>query len=254
MSAAPALVVHVPHASLAIPDDVAATLLLRGDALARELLAMTDRYTDELFAFAAPEAARVVFPVSRLVVDPERFERDADEPMAARGMGAVYERTSDGRALREPPSPAARAGLLGRFYRPHHAALEAAVAAALDAHGRCLVLDAHSFPSAPLPYEDDQDPARPDVCIGTDAFHTPARLRDEAVAAFRSEGLVVAVDRPFAGALVPAAHFRREPRVAALMIELNRRLYMHEATGARSADFDAIAHVLRRAILRLAPA
>lgn len=39
--------------------------------------------------------------VSRLVVDPERFTDDAQEPMAAVGQGAVYTRTSDGSALRE---------------------------------------------------------------------------------------------------------------------------------------------------------
>lgn len=252
MSRAPALVVHVPHASLAIPDDVAATLLLRGTELDRELLVMTDRYTDALFSVPGVAATHVVFPVSRLVVDPERFERDEDEPMAARGMGVVYERTSDGRRLRERPSPEARALLLDRFYRPHHAALERAVSAALEAHGRCLLVDAHSFPSKPLPYEDDQDPDRPEICVGTDAFHTPAWLRDAAVEAFRDEGLRVAIDRPFAGALVPAAHHRKVPAVRSVMIEVNRALYMDEATGARGRRFDEIADVLRRVIERLA--
>ena len=36
--------------------------------------------------------------------------------------------------------------------------LTALVAEALEAFGTCLVLDAHSFATVPLPHEPDQDP------------------------------------------------------------------------------------------------
>lgn len=111
------------------------------------------------------------------------------------------------------------------------------VAEALSARGRCLVLDGHSFPSRPLPYELDQRDARPDVCIGTDSFHTPSWLCELATAAFERADFSVAVDRPFAGALVPAAYYAGEVRVAALMVEINRALYMDERTGERLASF-----------------
>ncbi|MCP3404077.1 N-formylglutamate amidohydrolase [Bradyrhizobium sp. CCGB01] len=51
-------------------------------------------------------------------------------------------------------------------------------------------------------------------------------VRDELVAAASAAGFSVLIDRPFAGALVPAKHYQREPRVQAVMIEVNRRLYM----------------------------
>ena len=70
---------------------------------------MTDAFTDELFAPTSFEAARVVFPISRLVCDVERFPDDADEPMALRGMGAVYVKTTDGRPLRQHLTAAQRA-------------------------------------------------------------------------------------------------------------------------------------------------
>jgi N-formylglutamate deformylase len=56
-----------------------------------------------------------------------------------------------------------RARLIGEHYRPHHAALERAVANALERTGQCLLIDAHSFPSVPLPYELDQEFRRPDI-------------------------------------------------------------------------------------------
>lgn len=245
---APRIVVHVPHASVVIPDDVRASFLLGDDDLERELVAMTDRYTDEIFALPQEIATSILFPVSRLVVDPERFADDASEPMSGKGMGVVYTTTSDGRPLRSAPPPNDRALLLARFYEPHHAALERAVAAALEAHGSCVVVDAHSFPSRALPYEDDQRDDRPEICIGTDAFHTPKGLRDLAVAAFRTRGFSVDVDRPFAGALVPMTFYRRDARVQALMIEVNRALYMDERTGDRLDSFAVIQRRIQDAI------
>ena len=79
-------ILHMPHSAVGIPADVRATLRLSNEELDRELLLMTDWYTDELFALPASEAVTVRFPLSRLVLDPERFLDDPKEPMAARGM------------------------------------------------------------------------------------------------------------------------------------------------------------------------
>ena len=127
--------VHIPHSSTVIPDDVRETFVLGDAALERKLLRLTDRYTDELFRLDPMLATSVVFGVSRLVVDPEPFTDDALEPMATNGMGAVYTATTDGAPLRGPLDASERAELLGRFYEPHHAALEAATERALAAGG-----------------------------------------------------------------------------------------------------------------------
>lgn len=240
----PPAVIHVPHHSTAVPHDIRDQFILPPADLAREQHLMTDHFTDQLFA-VPPELARTVaFPVSRLVVDPERFEDDAREPMAQKGMGVIYTRTADGRPLRRRLGEGEREDLLERFYRPHHGALTTAVEAALALHDACLVVDAHSFPTVPLPYEDDQDPRRPDVCIGTDPLHTPHWLRDAAVSLCGPMGRV-AVDRPFSGALVPAASLGRDGRVLAVMIEVSRGAYMDETSGLPHAGLDPVRRALR---------
>jgi N-formylglutamate amidohydrolase len=104
-------------------------------------------------------------------------------------------------------------------------------------------LDCHSFASVALPYEFDQSEGRPEICLGTDSFHTPDALRNEARRIFEEAGFRVSIDRPFSGALVPAASFQRDRRVLALMIEVNRGLYMDEEAGERLTNF---AHTKRR--------
>jgi N-formylglutamate deformylase len=229
------MILHIPHASIAIPDDIRPSILLSDAGLHAELLRMTDRYTDELFD-PPIVCTRIIAPVSRLVCDVERFPDDRDEPMAARGMGAIYIRTSDERDLRSLNTDE-RQALIDRFYTPHHAALYAAVTDELIHEDTVLIIDCHSFSSAPLPHEPDQSPDRPQICIGTDPFHTPPMLADTAAMFFRDHGFTVALNTPFSGALVPLDFYRHTPEIHSLMIECNRSLYMDENTGEKTGGF-----------------
>ena len=65
---------------------------------------------------------------------------------------------------------------------------------------------------------------------------------------FSGRGLSVEVDRPFRGALVPLQFYRSDARVLAVMIEVNRGLYMDEDTGAKSPGFAATRAVLQEAM------
>ncbi len=104
----------------------------------------------------------------------------------------------------------------------------------------------------PLPYEADQRRDRPDICLGTDPFHTPAPLAARARRLFEREGWSVAVNRPFSGALVPAPFYRHDRRVHALMIEVNRRLYLDAATGRPLPTYGAVRDRIRQVVSDLA--
>jgi N-formylglutamate amidohydrolase len=141
-------------------------------------------------------------------------------------------------ALRLPPAEEERKVLLDNYYRPHHQRLADAVDAELKPEGRAVVLDCHRFPSKPLPYEPDQNPERPDICIGTDDYHTPGALLDAVKDRCRAEGFSFAVNRPFAGCIVPMAHYRKNRNVCSIMFEVNRWLYLDEKTGKKSGSFE----------------
>jgi N-formylglutamate amidohydrolase len=110
------------------------------------------------------------------------------------------------------------------------------------------VVDAHSFPCNPLPYEIDQMGARPEICIGTDEFHTPAALLFHLRGAFEAAGFTVATNEPFSGALVPQRYYRRDARVSSVMIEVRRDIYMDECTGQKHDGFEAIGHRINDAM------
>jgi N-formylglutamate deformylase len=242
------IVGHVPHAATRIPPRERAGLHLDDAGLVAELARLTDAHTDRLYGWIREiGGVMVVNGVSRLVVDPERFPDDEEEPMAAAGQGAVYTHTTAGAPLRHA-DPGERRRLMDRWYWPYHRTLEAIVAGMLERFGTCLILDAHSFSSVPLPSEADQDPGRPEVCLGTDPLHTPAPLVAGLARTLRAEGFEVAIDRPFAGALVPLRWYGTDQRVASLMIETRRNVYMDETTGAPGAAFDAVSARLARAV------
>lgn len=218
--AASPVVLHVPHAGTRVPAWTRPHLLLDDAALAAELAALTDHGTD-VVARAAASAARVrpwllANPVSRFVVDVERFP-DGREEMAAVGMAAVYTHGTRRQRIRAD-DPAHRDALLAAYHAPWADAVEAAVAQRIAATGRCVLVDVHSYATDPLPYELHPWP-RPPVCLGTDPFHTPPALVAAARAAF---GAGAALDSPFSGAYVPLSRFRTDARVTAVMVELRR--------------------------------
>ena len=232
------LLLHLPHDSTVIPPDAAADFLLSADALRQELLWLTDWHTGDLYAVGADPADIVRAEVSRFVVDVERFPDDRDEPCAKVGMGATYVRTCTGQPLRVL-SAERRTALLEQFYWPHHRRLDDAAAARLARFGRCVILDAHSFPTGPLLTQVDFS-APPEIGIGTQAGHTSPELLALAKGFFRGHGFTVGVNVPFSGTMVPNRFFGKDPRVQSLMIEVRRDLYMDEATAERHACFTRI--------------
>ncbi|MFF2573952.1 N-formylglutamate amidohydrolase [Streptomyces sp. NPDC058084] len=225
------VLLHVPHSSRRLPAEVRAGIVLGDAELERELDHITDGHTDLVADVAAASAAtppwRFVNRVSRLVVDPERFP-DEREEMLAVGMGAVYTRTTHRAELR--PAGFDPAPLVERYFAPYAEAMTRAVDERLAATGRAVIVDVHSYPTAALPYELHGDGSRPPVCLGTDSFHTPPALLAAARRAFAGFG-GVGTDSPFAGTYVPLAHYGRDARVSALMVELRRDLYMTEPGG-----------------------
>lgn len=238
------VLLHVPHAARAVPADVRAALLLDDEALELELDRMTDTGTELLAGRAAASAVLTpwcwVNPWSRLVVDPERFCDDREE-MRAVGMGAVYTRTSDQRPLRADDL-GQETRLLDRYFSPYAHGLADLVDGRLAACGAAVLVDVHSYPRDALPYERYGDGPRPEVCLGTDPDHTPTWLLAAAREVF-GRRYDVGLDSPFSGTYTPTRHHGLDRRVASVMVEVRRDVYLDDALRPTSG-LEALAGTL----------
>ena len=239
-----AIILHIPHSSTHIPEEYRYQFTLSDDELERENLRITDHFTDDLFSGLQGQYKKVVAPVSRLLVDMERFADDEQEPMAIKGVGCIYRTTSTGKPLRHQISDKERQNLMQEYYYPHHEVLTDTVDEILKNSSRCLIIDCHSFPSTPLSYDENQVIPRPDICLGSDRCHTPKELVETAKIVFEKYKLSVEVNTPYSGTMVPIKHYHSDTRVQSLMIEVNRKLYMNENTGKQNCSFLAIQQLL----------
>ncbi|MDF5691598.1 N-formylglutamate amidohydrolase [Aquirufa aurantiipilula] len=235
------LILHVPHASTNIPwmDGY----MVSKEELEQEMLKLTDWYTDDLFNSEEDVMIRADF--SRIFCDPERYRDDAREMMAEKGMGVLYEKSDVGKLMRQVTEDY-REKVLQTYYDPHHARLTQAVTEQLEAYGKVLIIDCHSYPSIPMIRDVSQRPDRPDFNIGTDEYHTPQHFIDLSVNYFESKGYSLGIDWPYPGTLVPKVYSdEKNPNVQSIMLEINRALYLQEPSNKKSDRYEEIKQVVQ---------
>lgn len=232
------LLAHIPHNSINIPEHVRSQIIVPESELNEQLRLLTDWFTEDLYApIVECGGSAVVFNLSRFIVDPERFEDDSQEIMAQRGMGVIYRSTTDQKPLRRELTAEERAELIG-YYHYHHQLLTEMTEKIRARFGFCILIDCHSYPEHALKYEMYPTASRPQICIGTDSFHTPTHITSLVEGLVRNAGLTVGLDQPFTGTLVPMKFYKKDANVISFMLEINRAIYMNESTSSKNSGFD----------------
>ena len=212
-------ILHIPHASTHIPNLEGFIL----DKVEENINLLTDWATDKIFDVDGIE--RIVTPYSRLFCDVERFE-DESEPMFNVGRGFFYTNGYDGSELRKLDI-AVKDLIYRDFYLKHHKLFYDAAKERIEKHGVSHIIDCHSFNDNPLvPF--NENPMSPDICIGTDPFHTPEYLLNYTFNYFTNLGYSVEVNNPYSGCIIPKPYFKINSNIRGIMIEINKRLYMAE--------------------------
>lgn len=251
------VLIHAPHGAVTIPQLAYDSLTISKPEIAGELLAMTDRHTDLLandiagyaafFGKSEKMAGVMINRVSRLAVDPERFP-DEREEMNAVGMGAVYTHGSQRQRIRND-DPVVAKRLVEEYFTPYASAMENAVEDILHRFNRAFIVDLHSYPSLPLPYELHADGDRPDICLGFDDFHLSPEVLGLMKDVLESDGYSVGFNSPFAGTYVPLKFYSTDARVSSVMFEIRRDVYMNEKTGnLKTTKYEALLQSLGKII------
>jgi N-formylglutamate deformylase len=243
------LVFDSPHSGVEIPPDF-------HPAASRDLvLTSADTHVDALFGFAPDLGAPLLlahFPRSFMDVnrslldmDPVLVERDwpdpvRDSPSARRGMGLIWRMAWGDTAMYSGPLTVAEVrARIDRYWRPYHAALKDLIDRTHERFGRVYHINCHSMPEFGHALSPDPPGTkRADFVLGDrNGTSCEAGLIQRAAETLRSYGYSVSLNVPFSGAELVAAYSDPARGRHSLQIEINRRLYMDEATREPTAGF-----------------
>jgi N-formylglutamate amidohydrolase len=253
------VVVDVPHAGRRYPRDFVERARLPLQSLRRS----EDAYVDRLFGACVDLGAPLLvaeFPRAFLDVNREPYELDprmfdgrlpafanTRSMRVAGGLGTIPRIVGDAHEIYFGRIPVEEAlGRIDTLYRPYHAGLRGLVQRTQASFGTCILVDAHSMPSTGL---DRDGLAKADIILG-DRFGTSAAgyVTDIAEEAFRRRGLSVTRNRPYAGGFITEHYGAPTSGVHALQIEINRALYMDEATLAPHSGFAGLEQAIAGAM------
>jgi N-formylglutamate amidohydrolase len=253
----------VPHSGRAYPPQ-----LMRETALSMAALRSSeDAFVDDLVA-DAPRcgAPLLVAQYPRAWVD---LNRSADEldpaliegvargglnPRIASGLGVIPRVVSGGRSIYRGKIARTEAETrLNLVWRPYHACLAGLVARQLATFGEAIVIDCHSMPHEATESFAHRRGARPDVVLG-DRFgaSATAEIVSRIETILEGAGLRVSRNSPFAGAYVTQHYGRPSVGQHVVQIELDRALYMDEATVTPRPDFDQLRALMSRVVAEIA--
>jgi N-formylglutamate deformylase len=222
------MIVHAPHSSIEVPERFRNQFVVDDQELKEEAVNSADLWTDVLASEAWPQATMVTPPISRIVVDMERYADDSLETMAQVGRGMIYTHSCSGEPIRRAISEGERRELYETYYAPHWEGLRSL------AKGQILI-DLHSYPMEPWPIEPDLNASRPEIDLG----HSPGLTSDSWVADltkhFQDQGYSVGQNTPYSGVIDAGA-------VNAVMIEIRRDVL---GAGPRSRLWNKLVGSLR---------
>lgn len=241
----------------ASPHSGKADLALFGDQVVLDqqtIRSSEDAHVDRLFSkvidygapFLVAQVPRAYLDLNRAAdeLDPALIEgvrRNAHNPRIGSGLGVIPRVVAGGRSIYRGKLTLEEAHKrLQTYWHPYHDRLTALLDQSYRLFGESILIDCHSMPREAL--ESGRGSGqRPHVVIG-DRFGAAAsaRLVDQIAAAFERQGLAVARNAPFAGAYSTVAYGRPVRSQHAVQIEIDRSLYMNEATLEILPEFEVL--------------
>lgn len=255
------LVLSSPHSGRVYPASLLAMSRLDAATLRRS----EDSFVDELVGPATTHGApllRALFPRAYLDVNREPYELDprmfdgrlpahvnTRSMRVAGGLGTIARVVGDSQEIYARRLPVAAAfARIEALYRPYHRALRALIARAMTDFGIAVVVDCHSMPSMTAATGLLED-VKADFVLG-DRHGTSCDgdIVETLHASLRAAGYVVRRNKPYAGGYITEHYGRPASGMHTVQIEINRALYMEEATFERRPAFTALSADLARAL------
>ena len=251
-------VFNSPHSGRVFPED-----FLRQSRLpVMSLRKSEDCFVDELFLACVDHGApllRALAPRSYVDLNREPYELDprmfsgelpgyanTGSPRVAGGLGTIPRIVSEGEDIYRGRIDFGEARRrIETVYTPYHRTLSALTNAVLSKAGEVLLVDCHSMPATATAHVVPPASGPVDVVLG-DRFGASCA---EDISAFieerlRHHGMRVLRNKPYAGGFITQNHGAPHRGQHAVQIEINRSLYMNEATLEKVENFETVRQVL----------
>lgn len=258
------LVLDSPHSGQHYPADFGFS------CNTAQLRMAEDTDIDDLYDFTPALGATLVsaeFPRSYL--DPNRRVEDMDtslidghwphavdrSPKTQSGIGLIWRSLGDTSPIYSRKlSVTEIEQRINRCHAPYWAAVTSSIDGAYAEHGRVLHINCHSMPAEAGPSSWVKLGTQfADVVLGDRDGSTCSPAFTALLAeAFRHEGLSVAINDPYKGVELVKRFGRPAENRHSIQVELNRKLYMVEATRARNANYPVLKAVLERVMTKVA--
>jgi len=257
-----AFVFSSPHSGRIYPRQFRDASRLDPIALRRS----EDCYVDELIAPVVAHGAPVIsalFPRAYLDVNREPYELDPEliqgklpeyantqSIRVVGGLGTIARIVADNEEIYRTKVPVDVAmARIEHLYKPYHAGLAGLLDSTRRQFGYAVLIDCHSMPSTSASQPSSN---RPDFVLG-DRFgiSCDSRLTRLVRETLTAMGYDVQLNRPYAGGFITEHYGRPLRGLHALQIEINRSLYVDEATLERSSGFERLTNSLRQLAVTL---
>ncbi|HLK26498.1 MAG TPA: N-formylglutamate amidohydrolase [Caulobacteraceae bacterium] len=264
------LVFASPHSGRLYPKDMMAASALDAAAIRRSEDALVDRLIDSATAYGASviaaSYARAYIDVNRepYELDASMFEDELPDfargrsARVAAGLGSIARIVAEGQEIYARKLTFAEAAQrIEAVHRPYHAALQGLIDEARSRFGMALLVDWHSMPQAAArtlgQSGDTAGQGSCDLVLG-DRFGAACAPRITALveAEFEAMGYRVARNAPYAGGYTTEFYGRPQAGVHALQVEINRALYLDEASLEPHEGYARLQRDLERVFAALA--
>ncbi len=243
------LLVTIPHSGEAIPPEAQWLAKLDEPLLMYDV----DRYVDQLYApvLQSLGIAWIKTTWHRYACDLNRLASDVDcdsvlgsqHPRGSFPRGLHWSVTTQGEPLMPGPiTPEQHQAIVARCFTPFHDAIERVAEQMRPKSSRSAKtplyhLDLHSMPSFGTSEHRDPGVWRADLVISNqDGKSSSSEFFEMICAAGKAEGFSVRQNWPYKGGRITEAYGRPAEGWQTVQIELNRKLYMNEATKQKIPD------------------
>jgi N-formylglutamate amidohydrolase len=240
-----------PHSGRYYPE--AFVLSSRLDALG--LRRSEDAYMDRLFASVTDHGAPLIsanFARAYCDLNREPYELDPSmfsgalpvaanirSPRVAVGLGTIARTVGGGQDIYKGKLPIEEIERrLATCYRPYHATLEGLINKTRDLFGWCLLVDCHSMPPLGPSTGEDRIHVVLGDCYGAACAKDVTR---QVEARLLELGYNSALNMPYSGGYTTSHYSNPEQGVHSIQIEINRDLYLDDATLDPSPGFAKLA-------------